>query len=260
MRRRDLLSLTASAASLSVLGQRAAHAQQPARPVVGYLSGNEQMPANVVNGFLKGLGEAGFVDGRNVSIEYRGSDQYGQLPTLVAEFVRRQVAVIFTIGSPNAALAAKAATTTIPIVFANSGDPVELGLVASMNRPGGNVTGVTFFAGTLVPKRLEILLELVPNATTIGFLSNPTNARTGEDRTAVVAAARSIGRQVSMLNASTPAELDAAFTEAARQRLGAVFVNGDGYYTASTTGSPRSQPNIASLPAMRRGPRSMPAA
>jgi putative tryptophan/tyrosine transport system substrate-binding protein len=177
------------------------------------------------------MNEVGFVEGRNVAVEVRATDRYDQLLAFAAELVRRQVDVIYAFGTANSAQAAKAATATIPIVFANGSDPVSLGLVASISRPGGNVTGVTFFSGTLVAKRLEFLRELVPQAVTIAFLVNPTNARNEIDKASMQAAARSLGQQLIVLTASTAAEIDAAFATAAQQRVGAILVNGDAFFT-----------------------------
>ena len=227
MKRREFITLLGGAAAAWPL---AARAQQPAMPVIGFLSGVGQPLPNIVSGFLKGLGELGYVQGRNVAIEYRSTENYDELAALAADLVGRQVAVIFAIGSANAAQAAMTATKTIPIVFTNASDPVALGLVASMNRPGGNVTGVSLLSGALLAKRLEILRELVPRATTIAFLTNPTNARTEEDKAVLLAAANSVGQNVRVFNGSTATEIETIFAVAAQQRIGAVLVNGDGYY------------------------------
>ena len=227
MRRREFMTVLSGAA---VAWPLAARAQQPAMPVVGLLSGAGQ-PSQMFAAFWLGMNEMGFVEDRNVALEVRATDRYDQLPAFAAELVRRQVDVIYAFGTANSAQAAKAATATIPIVFANGSDPVSLGLVASMSRPGGNVTGVTFFSSTLVAKRLELLRELVPQAVTLAFLVNPTNARSDIDKANMQAAARSVGQQLTVLSASTAAELDAAFATAAQQRVGAIMVNGDGFFT-----------------------------
>jgi putative ABC transport system substrate-binding protein len=225
--RRELIRLLGGAAAAWPV---VARAQRPATPVIGFLSGVGQPLPNIVSGFLKGLGELGYVQGRNVAIEYRSTENYDELAALAADLVGRQVAVIFAIGSANAAQAAMTATKTIPIVFTNASDPVALGLVASMNRPGGNVTGVSLLSGALLAKRLEILRELVPWATTIAFLTNPTNARTEEDKAVLLAAADSVGQNIRVFNGSTATEIETIFAGAAQQRIGAVLVNGDGYY------------------------------
>ena len=169
MRRREFIALLGGVAASPL----AARAQQPSNPVIGFLNSGGMPNAITLAALRKGLGEMGFVEGRNVAIEVRGTEQYDQFPVLVAELVRRQVAVIFVWGTANSALAAKAATSSIPIVFANGSDPVKSGIVESLNRPGGNVTGVTFYNSGLVAKRLELLREIVPDANVIGFITNP---------------------------------------------------------------------------------------
>ena len=169
MRRRDFITLLGG----TVVSPLAARAQQPSNPVIGFLNSGGMPNATTLAALRKGLGEMGFVEGRNVVIEVRGTEQYDQFPVLVAELVRRQVAVIFAWGTANSVLAAKAATSSIPIVFANGSDPVKSGIVESSNRPGGNVTGVTFYNSGLVAKRLELLREIVPQANVIGLITNP---------------------------------------------------------------------------------------
>jgi putative ABC transport system substrate-binding protein len=225
MRRRDFITLLGGAATWPVL----ARAQQPVMPVIGYLDSSPLEPGEAA-GLHKGLKELGYIEGQNVAIEYRGADQYGKLPALAAELVRRQVAVIVAIGAVNGAQAAKAATATIPIVFATGADPVSVGLVASLSRPGGNATGVSFFSGTLVAKRLELLRDLVPQATTIAFLLNPNNSRAEADRRDIQAAARGVGQQFIVVSASTPDEIDTAFATVAQQRAGALLVTGDAFF------------------------------
>ena len=246
LKRREFITLLGGAAAWPL----AARAQQPAMPVIGLLSAAGQ-PTLATAGALKGLAETGYVPNRNVAIEMRVTDRYEQLPALAAELVRRRVAVILALGSANSAQAAKAATSTIPIVFANGSDPVEMGLVASRNRPGGNVTGVTFLSGTLGAKRLEIIRELVPQASTIAFLVNPTNARIALDREDMQLAARSIGQHILSLTASTPSELDAAFAAAAGQQVSALVVNGDAYFNSRT-------PQLVALAARHRIPTTYP--
>jgi putative ABC transport system substrate-binding protein len=232
-KRRDVLALLAGAAAAPMLPPLPARAQQ-AMPVIGFLSGAGQPAPLQLTPFRQGLNEVGYVEGRNVAIVVRATDRYEQLAELAAELVRLPAAVIYAFGTANSAQAAKAATATIPIVFANGSDPVSLGLVASMSRPGGNVTGVTFFSGTLGAKRLELLRELLPQAATIAFLVNPTNARTDIDKADMQAAARSVGQQLTVLNASTATEIEAAFAAAAQQRVGAILVNGDAFFTGQS--------------------------
>lgn len=228
MKRREFIGLVGGAAAAWPL---AARAQQPALPLIGFLyAGAAQPSPGSLNEFRSGLSEQGYVEGRTVAIEVRATEQNDQLPMLVGELVRRQVAVIFALGTTNSAVAAKAATATIPIVFANGGDPVALGLVASTSRPGGNVTGVSFLAGVLLPKRLDLQRKLVPQAVTIGFLVNPTNSRAEADQQVMQEAARSVGQNIVVLNASTETEIDTALATAARQGLGGLIVDGDAFY------------------------------
>jgi putative ABC transport system substrate-binding protein len=173
----------------------------------------------------------GFVEGRNVAIELRGTDQYDQFPVLAAELVRRQVAVIFVWGTANSALAAKAATSSIPIVFANGSDPVKSGIVESLNRPGGNVTGVTFYNSGLVAKRLEMLREMVLQANVIGFLTNPTIQTSDQNLSDMRAAIGVLGGKLLVLNASTGDEIDTAFASAAGQHVDALLVGSDPTFT-----------------------------
>ena len=222
MRRREFISLLGGAAAAWPL---AARAQQPAMPVIGFLSGTSPETARL-RAFRQGLKDAGFIEGENVAIEYRwADDQTDRLPALAAELAQRRVAVIAAIGGIPPALAAKAATTTIPIVFLVGVDPVGLGLVASLARPGGNLTGINVFASEMASKRLELLRALVPGAIRIGVLVDPTNA-SGTDATLrdVGAAARTMGLQIQVLNASTSLELDAAFATLVRERSDALIV------------------------------------
>jgi putative ABC transport system substrate-binding protein len=211
MRRRNFLALAGGAAAAWPL---AVHAQQSAKPVVGFLNAaSSQSYAQFVTAFLSGLSEAGYVDGRNVTIEYRwAEDQNERLPALAADLVQRHVTVIAATTTP-AALAAKAATVTIPIVFETGADPVQLGLVASLNRPGGNVTGVTQSNAEVAPKRLELVHELFPAARVIALLVNPGNRAAVETTASQILAARTLGIELHVLNASTDSDFDAVFAK-----------------------------------------------
>ena len=229
MRRREFISLLGSAA---VAGPLAARAQQP-MPVIGFLhSVSFDNLAHLVQSFHQGLKEAGFVEGRNVSIEYRWAEgHYDRLPALAADLVRRQVAVIAAPGGTPTALAAKAATATIPIVFLAGVDPVTAGLVASLNQPGGNVTGVSILNVDVVAKRLELLHELVPTAAVIALLVNPTNpVYTEPEIKEARDAAGSLGPQLHVLNASNEDEIDAAFATMVREGAGALVLSPDPFF------------------------------
>jgi putative ABC transport system substrate-binding protein len=233
MRRREFIALLGS----GVAGWPfAARAQQPAMPVVGLLGATTaQGYAAQLTAFRQGLSEASFVDGRNVAIEYRwAEDQYDRLPAMAADLVRRQVAVIATIGGNAASLAAKAATATIPVVFHGSVDPVEAGLVASLNRPGGNVTGVVTLNIDTGQKRLELLHELLPAATTIGLLLNPTNAVAEIQSKDLQAAARTLGLQLRIVHASTEHDCDPAFTTLSQARAGGLVIGTDGFLVSQS--------------------------
>jgi len=225
VKRREFITLLGGAAAWPL----AARAQQPAMPVVGFLSGRSPgEAASAVDAFRQGLGEFGYIEGQNVTIEYRWAEgHYDRLPALAAELVARQVAVIAATGGEASGLAAKAATATIPIVFTMGGDPVELGLVVSLNKPGGNVTGVTFIVNDIPTKRLGLLRQLVPNATTIAMLVNPNFPATSAEVRDVQAAARTIGLEIDLLPASTSREIDAALATFVRKRPDALFVGGD---------------------------------
>src|SRR6266851_5162364 len=225
MRRRDFVTLLGGVATWPLA---AGAQQQPAMPVIGWLdSGQGQPSAAGAAAFRKGLSEMGYAEGRNVAIEYRGTGQPEQLPALAAELVRRRVAVIFTTESANSAFAAKSATATIPIVFFNGVDPVKLGLVASLNRPGGNITGMSSYVAELVPKRLELLRELVPQTGVMGFLTNPNNLISERDTADMQAAERSVGQEMTILRASTVDEIDAAFAALAAAQVSALLVDAD---------------------------------
>jgi ABC-type uncharacterized transport system substrate-binding protein len=214
----------------------AARAQQPTMPVIGFLSGYpaesfapETQPYAAA--FRQGLSETGYSDGHNVTIEYRWAEnQPSRLPVLAAELVRRKVAVIAATGGTASALAAKAATATIPIVFTGGSDPVAIGLVASLNRPGGNVTGVTFLANVLAAKRVELVNDVVPRASLIGLLVNPDNPNAASETSDMETATRSIGKQSVLLRASTDRQLDAAFTSLVEQRASALAIAGDTFF------------------------------
>jgi ABC-type uncharacterized transport system substrate-binding protein len=229
--RRELIILLGGAAAAWPL---AARAQQPAMPVIGFLHPTSlDAYADRLRPFREGLKDAGFIEGENVAIGYRWAEnQMDRLPALAAELARRQVAVIAAPGPP-AALAAKTATTTIPIVFLMNEDPVRLGLVASLARPGGNLTGINIFSAELAAKRLDLLRELVPGAARVGVLVNPVNATTTESTLRdVEPAARAIGLQIQVLNASTGREIDAAFATFVRERPDAVFVGADSFFVS----------------------------
>jgi putative ABC transport system substrate-binding protein len=230
MRRRDFIALLGSGAATWPL---AARAQQPQKPIVGFVSGGSSVQ-NRADVFRKGLSEAGFVDGQSVTVEYHWLDgQFDRLPSLMADLVLRRVAVIVTPGGNLAAQAAKAATTTIPIVFSVGEDAVRLGLVANLARPGGNATGINFFAQEVSAKRLGLLHELVPKAVRIAVLVNPANAPTAEATLRDAGeAARAIGLEILILNASTIAEIEAAFAVLTRDRAEALFVGGDAFFTS----------------------------
>ena len=225
MRRRTFITLLSE---LAIARYTAAYAEQPARPVVGFLNMGEPKEREwAVAAFLQGLKETGFVDGQNVVIEYRWArGQYDKLPALAEDLVRDQVAVITTGGGPGPALAAKAATKTIPIIFNHGGNPVDQGLVASLDHPGGNVTGFVNLHTELEPKRLELLHQMLPNVTEIGVLVNPDFPDAQTQLRLVQKAAVVLGLQLHIENANTEGQIDTAFANFANQRLGAVFIEG----------------------------------
>ena len=227
MRRREFLGVLSGAAMPWPIAARA----QQTMPVIGFLSTGGPPNPDSLAALREGLGQAGYVEGRNVKIEIRGSEQYDQLPALAAEFARQKVDVIFAWGSLNAALAAKAATQTIPIVFTNGADPVKSGLVASMNRPGGNLTGGTYDNSGILKKRLEVLCSLIPGATTIGFLSNPTILTSNQNLADMEAAGSALNRRMSVLDASNEDEINSAFTKAAALHIDALLVGPNPTFT-----------------------------
>jgi putative tryptophan/tyrosine transport system substrate-binding protein len=227
MKRREFITLLGSAAAWPL----AARAQQPAMPVIGWLgSGSPGPSAPAVTVFRQGLAEAGYVEGRNVAIEYRWAEgQYDRLPALAAELVRRRVAVIVATPIP-AALAAKAATATIPIVFSAAADPVNLGLVGSLAQPGGNATGVNFFQAELSAKQLGLLRELRPNAARIGVLVNPANANVEGLTKDVTAAAAALGVEIKIVHARDSREIEEAFATLVHNKASALLVGADSFF------------------------------
>ena len=230
MTRREFITLLGGAAAAWPL---AARAQQPAMPVVGFVNAGS-FDAPLAAAFRKGLNDAGYVESQNVTVEYHWLEgQFDRLPALMTDLVRRRVAVIATPAGNFAALAAKAATTTVPIVFGVAEDPVKLGLVASLARPGGNLTGINYFAAELIAKRLALLHELVPKAVRIAVLVNPANVPATESALRDIPdAARAMGLQIQVLKASTRSEIEAAFATLVRDRADALFVAPDGFFNA----------------------------
>ena len=228
MRRREFITALGGAAAWP-LGARA---QQPAMPVIGFLSSaSPGRDAGRLDAFRQGLSEAGYAEGRNVAIEYRwAEEQNDRLPALAADLVRRQVAVIAVAGQVLGVLAAKAATRTIPVVFLTGADPVALGLVASLNRPGGNVTGVTTLGVELEPKRLELLYGLIPTARTVGALVNPTNPNAEVQTRELQPAARALGLKLELLQATSERDFDGVFARLAELKAGGLVIGTDGLF------------------------------
>jgi putative ABC transport system substrate-binding protein len=225
MKRREFIGLVGAATAWPIVGR----AQQRSVPVIGFLSARSPPEAaSVLAAFRQGLGEAGYFEGKNVTIEYRWAEgHYDRLPDLAGELVRRQVTVIAATGGEPSPLAAKAATTTIPIVFTLGGDPVETGLVASLARPGGNLTGTTIMAVEMGPKRLDLIRQLVPNASAIGMLINPNFPTALTEARGVQDAARPLGIEISVLNARTESEIETAFATLIQQKARALMVGTD---------------------------------
>jgi putative ABC transport system substrate-binding protein len=234
MRRREFITLLGGAAAGWPLTARA---QQPAMPVIGYLGGNSpDLWASRLRAFRQGLSETGYIEGRNVAIEYRWAEgHYDRLPAFAADLVRRQVSVIVAAGNTPAIVAAKAATATIPIIFLTAADPVEAGLVASLNRPGGNLTGVTVLSLELGPKVLEVLHESVPTANTIALLVNPTNPILAETLSRdLLATARRLGLQLHVLHAGTESDFDRVFATLVQLRVGGLVIGAETLFTSGS--------------------------
>jgi len=230
MKRREFILALGGAAAWPL----SARAQQPTMPVIGFLRSTTAASAkHLVAAYLQGLKEAGFVDGQNVAIEYRwADDQNDRLPALAADLVHRQVTVIAALTTPSA-LAAKATATTIPTVFVTAGDPVRLGLVASLNRPGGNVTGVTLTNAEVAPKRLQFLHELVPTASAMALLVNPANPSLAESQSRDgMSAARTLGLELHILKASTERDFDEVFAKLLQLRAGGLVIGADPFFTS----------------------------
>jgi putative ABC transport system substrate-binding protein len=227
MRRREFISLLGSAATAWPLG---AHAQQPAMPAIGFLRSTSFVEfSHLVTAFRHGLNEIGFIEGQNVAIEFRSAEgRHDRLPGLVTDLVRRPVDVI--VGNAIAAVAAKAVTATIPIVFASGSDPISEGLVSNLNRPGGNVTGVHFFGVVLGAKRLELLRQFMPSTTTIGVLTQRNIAHTEAERSDVLAAAQALGQQLILVDATR--DFEAAFETFVRRGVGALLIGGGAFMSA----------------------------
>jgi putative tryptophan/tyrosine transport system substrate-binding protein len=229
MNRRELISLLGGAA---VAWPLAARAQQPAMPVIGFLHSGTAAPFKTqLAAFQQGLKEGSYVVGQNVTIEYRWAEgKIDLLPELAADLVRRKVNVIAAVGGPASNLAAKNATTTIPVVFSTGADPVKMGLVTNVRQPGGNVTGITFFSEELGAKALSLLRELVPGAKTVGLMVNPSNPETPRRSTDAVAAARALGLTMEVAYAATPPDIDKAFDSLSERRVGALLLGADAFY------------------------------
>jgi putative tryptophan/tyrosine transport system substrate-binding protein len=247
MKRRQFIAALGSAAAWPLV----ARAQQPAMPVIGYLSAQSADDPRLIRlstgPFFLGLKEAGYVEGQNVAVEYRNAEnQFDQLPALAADLVRRRVAAIAAPSTP-AALAAKAATTTIPIVFVTGGDPVALGLVASLNRPGANVTGSAVLTVELAPKQLQLLRDLMPTAVVFGVLSDSAFPGVQSTIADLEAAARAVGLRLIVLDARTDTDLEPAFATFSQQRVGAVLVGTGNLYSSAhgTASSIGGQPRAA---------------
>ncbi len=227
MQRRDFIILLGGAATVPL----AARAQQVTTPVVGFLHSGSKLRSPHIIGFGQGLDEAGFVDGRNVTVQYRFAEgHYDQLPAMVADFVNGNVAVLAALGGVQTALAAKPASATIPVIFANGSDPVHFGLVESLNRPGANMTGVSFFTATLEAKRLGLLFELVPAARIFGIMINPTNDNAEFQLKDIAQGGLALSRPITIQKASNEREIEEAFKTFAQQQVDALLVGSDPYF------------------------------
>ncbi|SRR6266487_3476085 len=229
MKRRDFTTLLAGAAASWPLMARA---QRQSIPIIGFLSTRSpDEAANLTTAFRQGLKEIGIVEGKNVAIDFRWANlQYDRLPALAADLVRNRVTIIAAVGGIHSGLAAKAATSTIPVVFVSAGDPVGFGLVSSLGRPGGNITGISMVTVELAPKRLELLHESVPRSGAIAMLVNPTSPYLGPETKDVQAAAHVLGREVRVVSARAERDIDAAFATVVQQRAAAVLVSGDPFF------------------------------
>ncbi len=233
MRRRDFIALIGGAAGC-LSAPHAVRAQQTTTRTIGWLSlrsADTSTEKNILAAFRQGLNQTGYVEGRNLTIEFRFADgQHDRLPALAADLVRRQVEVLMTGGGTNVARAAQAATTTIPIIFANANDPVQEGIVKSINRPDGNTTGAYLLNTALVPKRLEVLRQLVPNARLVGFLVNPNNSNTGDQIRLAQSAARTMDLELLVLSATTASEIDAAFATLMQRSVDGLVMGNDQFF------------------------------
>ena len=229
MKRREFIRLLGGAAAA---WPGVAQGQQPMLPVIGYLhSRSPETEGSSLTGFRQGLREAGYVEGQNVAIEYRwAAGQFSKLPELAADLVRRRVTVLAALGGNNSTLAAKSATTSIPIVFVSGADPVRTGIVTSLNRPGGNITGISFFVAELAAKGLGLLRELVPAANVVGLIINPNSPESRGLANDVETSTRPLGLKLVIVNASTEGELHAGFLALVEQRAGSVIVSGDPFF------------------------------
>src|SRR5262245_61939943 len=229
MKRREFIALLGGAAAVWPLSARA---QQPAMPVIGFLSSRSPgESASVVDAFRQGLREAGFIEGQNLGIAFRWAEgRYDKLPALASELVSLPVTLLFAAGGPPSAFAAKKATSTIPVVFSAVSDPVEIGLVPSLNQPGGNITGMGIFNASLATKRVELMKDLIPNAAVIGYLLNPADGKGAIERESVLAASRALGIELRILNARTETELDSTFAGLEGLRIRAVVVSGEPFF------------------------------